>query len=470
MPARPACSALAAIAAAVLIAACSREQPPEAPAPPPSVLLVTIDTLRADHLGAYGYPEPVSPSIDALAARGVVYERAVAASSRTAPSHASIFTSRWVRDHSIAYFNGYSRLGNESTIAAVLRANGYATAAFVSNGALSRRMGLTRGFEVYDDELPDKETNRAVFERTAQGTTERALAWIAQAHAPWFAWVHYNDPHGPYTAPPPYEQGGPFSGVARGAAQDVAERALRVVDDPSGAGGLPAYQKIDGLALPRDYRRRYAAEIRHLDDWLGRLAAAAEGAAGASGLVLVLTADHGESQGEEGIYFSHGTGTTPGVAHVPLLIVAPGLSPGRSRDLVHHVDVLPTILDLVGAPARPEAAGSALGRLWRAGTAPPERVLFTDVGREVSGYGGDRIERARVQDDGSTRHSSFHWRRDDRWEPSATEAGLRAKVDAYAARAAHERVADPPSAEEIERLRALGYVVIESDEAADTAR
>ena len=452
--------------AAWLALACS----PGAPAPPaalprPSVLLVTIDPLRADHLGAYGYPEPVSPNIDTLAARGMVYERAIAASSRTAPSHASILTSRWVRGHSIAHFNGYSRLGGEPTIAAVLRPEGYATAAFVSNGVLGRRMGLTRGFDVYDDELPERELNREIFERTAQGTTERALAWVAQAKAPWFAGVHYNDPHGPYTPPPPYEDGGPFTGPALGEARRVAERPLPVIEDPSGAGGLPAYQQLDGLALPREYRRRYAAEIRHPDDGVGKLLEGAQPAAGAAGLAVVLTADHGESQGEEGIYFSHGVGTGPSVAHVPLIVVAPGLAPGRSALLVHHVDVLPTILDLAGLPPRNELVGLALAHV-----APLPRTLFADVGDEVSGYRGDRIERAHVGEDGAAVHSSFRWNADGTWQPAETDAELRAQVDAYAARKPRERPADPPSSEEIEQLRALGYVEGDSDEPADTAR
>jgi len=462
--------AIGVCAASLFLAACQQQEAPAELPRGPSVLLVTVDTLRADHLGAYGHPEPVSPQVDALAARGVVYERAIAASSRTAPSHASILTSRWVRDHSIAYYNGYSRLGDEPTLAAAFRANGYATAAFVSNGVLSQRMGLTRGFDLYDDELPEQERNRAEFERTAQRTTERALAWLADARVPWFVWVHYNDPHGPYMPPPPYDQGAFFSGVARGSAVDVPERRMAVIDDPSGAGGLPAYQKLGDLVLPRDYRRRYAAEIRHLDDWLGRLVASAEPGAGAAGLVLVLTADHGESQGEGGVFFSHGTGTMPDVVHVPLIVKAPGLAPGRSRDLVHHVDVLPTILDLAGLPARPDAAGTALARHWRAGTPVPERVLFADVGREVSGYRGDHIERSHIEQDGSVTRSAFRWRADGGWAPAAVQGDLRAQVESYAAREPSTLEAPAPSAAEIERLRALGYVAPESDAPADTAR
>jgi hypothetical protein len=135
---------LAAMLVLGALLACEAESPAVAR---PAVLLVTIDTLRADDVGVYGYREPVSPVLDALAARGIVYERAIAASSRTAPSHATILTSRWVRDHSIAHFNGYSRLAQETTLTQVLSRGGYATAAFVSNSVLRRRMGLGRGYD-----------------------------------------------------------------------------------------------------------------------------------------------------------------------------------------------------------------------------------------------------------------------------------------------------------------------------------
>ena len=174
------------LAALFLAAAAGCGPPPDAP----NVLLVTIDTLRPDHLGAYGFPGESSPNLDALAARGVVFERAIAASARTAPSHASLFTSRWVRDHSIGYHNGSTRLGDEVTLAALLSEAGYDTAAFVGNSMLRRRVGLDRGFAVYDDTLPDAERNRPVFERVAAKTTPRALEWLARPRRrPFFLWV-----------------------------------------------------------------------------------------------------------------------------------------------------------------------------------------------------------------------------------------------------------------------------------------
>jgi arylsulfatase len=271
--------------------------PPVEPRPP-SVLLLTLDTLRADHLGVYGYPEPISPNIDALAARGVVYERAIAASSRTAPSHASILTSRYVRDHAVGSVNGATRLEHETTLASLLSGRGYDTAAFVSNSVLQRRTGLDKGFALYDDELPETEANRGrIFERRAPETAARALAWLDRARGPWLLWVHFNDPHGPYDAPP-HDRHPSLSGVARGTMNGQLEVALPVLEDQSGRGGIPAYQALDDLRLPRAYRARYATEIRFMDDSVGRLLAGAERAAGEAGLVIALTADHGESQGE----------------------------------------------------------------------------------------------------------------------------------------------------------------------------
>jgi arylsulfatase len=410
--------------------------------PRPSVLLLTIDTLRADHLGAYGHPEPISPEIDALAERGVVFERALAASSRTAPSHASIFTSRFVRDHSIGSVNGATRLEREPTLASLLSARGYATAAFVSNTVLQRHTGLDRGFAHYDDHLTDSESNRGtIFERRAPDTAERALDWLAGASRPWLLWVHFNDPHGPYDAPAPHTRHPRLTGVARGAAGDRDERPLPVLDDQSGRGGIPAYQVQGELRLPREYRARYAAEVRYVDAQVGRVLAAAERAAGAAGLVVLLTADHGESLGEEGVYFAHSHGTAPDLAHVPFVLVAPGLRPGRSPQLVHHVDVLPTLLDLLGLD-------------------PP------DVGDEVSAYRGDRFERLRI--DPYRQQSQTHRWSEDGWQPVAQDASLQRPLARYAARSAPLSPIEAPDAAEQERLRALGYLPPRSS--ADASR
>jgi arylsulfatase len=436
----------------------------------PSILLVTLDTLRADHLGAYGYPEPVSPSFDALAKRGVLFERAVAASSRTAPSHATIMTSRFVRDHSIGHRNGATRLTNAQTLAATLAEAGWQTAAFVSNTMLQRRIGLGHGFGVFDDALPDRERLRPVFERRASKTAERAVAWLEEMTQPYFLWVQFNDPHGPYTPPQRHQQ---FSGSPTGAVP-AGEGALPALAQQRGWHGIPAYQVLGKLRLPQDYRALYAAEISYADEALGSLVRSAERAAGRGGLVILVTADHGEALGEEGFYFSHGHATTPDLTHVPFLLVAPGLSPGRTSELVHHVDVMPTLLERVGIEPPAASAGVPLGRHWQSGAALPDRVVFADVGAEVSAYRGDQFQRMRLDGDlGDTPEGSdetYHWVPGNEWTRAEAQPSTRSQLKAYLARESRLSFAEEPGNEDQERLRALGYLEPTGSEPTPDAR
>jgi arylsulfatase len=424
---------------------------------PPNVLLVTVDTLRPDRLGAYGYAGQSSPNFDSLAARSVIFERALAGSSRTAPSHATLFTSRWVKDHSIGYRNGSTRLGDEATLASLLAGAGYETAAFVGNSMLQRRVGLDRGFEHFDDELPDSEANRTdVFERIAERTTPRATEWLAhRSDRPFFLWVQYNDPHGPYTPPEGYSEA--FTAEDRPMEADLPALELQ-----RGIGGIPAYQVIGTERRPGQYRARYVGEIHYLDTWLGRLLEAAEAADDGRGLIVVITADHGESLGEDGIYFSHGYATTPNLVHVPLLLHAPGFSQRRVADLVHHVDVLPTLLDLLDQP-RPEGlAGLSLVPLLQSGAALPERTVFADVGAEVSAYRGDRFLRTRLAGElGGMRAGSRRalvWNDDGTTSPAEVTEELAESMAEYASMRAPMRKAAELDDDGRARLRALGYL------------
>jgi arylsulfatase A-like enzyme len=173
------------------------------PARRPDVLLVVIDTLRADYLGTYGFPLPTSPNLDRFADQAVVFERAIAASANTVPSHASLMTSRYVRQHSVGWVNGTTRLEGAVTLAERFHEAGYETGAFVSNFVLRRASGLDAGFDVYDDAFSSAEPNRPdYYERDAAATTARALAWLSERGAePLFLFVHYQDPHGPYLPP-----------------------------------------------------------------------------------------------------------------------------------------------------------------------------------------------------------------------------------------------------------------------------
>jgi len=357
-------------------------------ATPPNVVLITVDTLRADHLHCYGFPSQTSPSIDALAARSIVFERAIAASGCTGPSHASIMTSKYPRHHSMGYSNGQRRLSAVQTIAQILRAAGYATATFVSNDVLARRSGFDQGFDVYNDELPQAELNRpSVHERIAEQTTQAALAWLLTVGSrTFFLWVHYQDPHGPYTPPPPYRDKFHFP--------SEGQPELNVLSDESGFGGIPHYQGLEGLRRAGEYESRYAGEIAYTDHWIGELLANVEAASGRRPLVILLTADHGESLGEDNFYFAHGHSTAPDLSHVPFILRVPGHPGERRRELVSHVDVMPTLLEAAGLPVPQEVDGIALTRFLREAASIPERTVFCDIGYELSAYRNDEFLRA----------------------------------------------------------------------------
>lgn len=424
----------------------------------PDVLLVTVDTLRADALGAFGAPDGASPNLDALAGGSAVFLRALAASAATAPSHASLFTGHFVRGHSVGARNGPTRLAAETpTLAAALAAAGYQTAAFVSNMLLRRQLGFASGFAHYDDRMPRTEANRRVFERTAEQTTEAALAWLAEPHAkPIFLWVHFNDPHGPYTPP---------RDAIPAASGPPGEAPLPVLRSQHGLRGIPVYQVVGDERLPSQYRARYAGEVRSFDTWLGRLLAALPRQ---RETVIVLTADHGEAMGEEGVWFSHGHAVTPDLAHVPLLVRAPGIPPGRIEGLVHHVDVAPTLLEILGLPPLAGADGIALGPIARAGGAVPERTLFVETLGEVGAYQGERFLRQATEpkwgDPRAWQPRRYAWRTDGSFAPATSpdpqaDGALEQALRVYAG-------ARPPlafrteglSEEDRERLRALGYL------------
>jgi arylsulfatase A-like enzyme len=365
--------------------------PPDAAEPMPNVLLITVDTLRADRLGAYGFDLDVSPAIDKLAEQGALFTRAISGASFTSPSHASIMTSRYTRQHTIGYENGRTRLEGMTTLAEQFSQAGYRTGAFVGNVLLQRRSGFDRGFDHYDDEVPNREQNRQeIFERIAEQTTQRVLEWLeAPDPRPVFLWVHYQDPHGPYT--PPSEFRGRFNIPPR-----PFERPLPILDGDMGFGGIPLYQKLGDLTLPSIYESRYVEEIAYADEWIGRLISKFEDIAQPGMPIVAFTGDHGESLGEANLYFIHGSSTLPDQGHVPLIIRAPGVEPSRSNHTVHHVDIMPTLLELAGLEVPVEISGVALGPILRGSASMPERVVYCDDGYTLTAYGPDTF--VRVQD------------------------------------------------------------------------
>jgi arylsulfatase A-like enzyme len=311
------------------------------PARRPSVVLVSLDTLRADHLGCYGFPQPTSPNLDRLAMQGTLFEQAIAHSTLTLPSHATLLTGVLPCVHGLFLARGPQRIPRGIVpLAEILRGAGYATAAFTEDAMVSPGV-FQRGFEVFraDTSLAEGGVTGGV-EATVQG----ALEWLAaNGTDDFFLFVHTYQVHAPYTPPPGYlERLTPGTRVARGPA-------------PSAEAAADA--------------ARYAAEVRYTDEVLGRLIDALDVRDLAERTILIVTSDHGEAFGEHGDRY-HG-GFWEEQIHVPLIWRAPGrIAAGRRvPHLVGLVDVVPTILDLLGTAAPPPVQGLSLRSLMSEGHA-----------------------------------------------------------------------------------------------------
>lgn len=365
------------LALALALGGCSD---PGSRGPARRVILITCDTLRADRTGFGGNPRPVSPNLDALAAESTIFDDAWAAAPLTGPSLSSLLTGRFPDEIGAGPSNRELMPEEVLSIAEVVRDAGIATAAFVSNGVLRRPpasegdIGVQQGFDVYDDEMNSKERNRNLLERTADACTDAVIAWLGarDAREPFFLWVHYQDPHGPYTPPP--EHLAPFERPA------VEERTLPIGTTNSGLGQIPKYQHLEGLAKPRPYEDRYDAEIHGFDEELGRLVAELRRLDVLDDALLVFTADHGESLGDHDYWFCHGEHLHRDLLRVPFFVRYPKAAreserppqggARRSDALVGHVDVWPTVVEALGLEA-PRTRGTSL---FGAGV-PADRVL-----------------------------------------------------------------------------------------------
>jgi arylsulfatase len=355
--ARRSSSAAAPLALLLLLASCSASEPG------PShrlLLLISVDTLRADHLGAYGSDRELTPRIDALARESQVFAAAYAPTSHTVPSVSAILTGRYPEELGI-WSNESPLPEGVPTLAATFRDAGWHTAAVVSNWVLRRASGLSSGFEHYDDALPELEAARPMPERLASDTTTAALdaleACLPDPGARCFLWVHYQDPHGPYT--PPGETRARW--LARERAAPDGRRQLEPLPGPFGVGGIPSYQFLEGEREVAFYRAGYDAEVAYLDQEIGRLLDALVERELLEQAVFVLTADHGESLGEDDYWFSHGEFLSDPLVRVPLLIRLPGVPPLTREDIASLVDLPPTFTALLlQTPPRPEQAGRPL--------------------------------------------------------------------------------------------------------------
>lgn len=287
---------------------------------PYNVVLVTVDTLRADRLGCYGYRNIDTPELDSVARRGVVFENATAQAPLTAPSHASMMTGLYPTVHQVRDTGGFVLSGEHVTLASMLQKQGWETAAFVGASVLKKRFGMNQGFSVYDDEMPvrDSGVNRAdTPERRADVVVDRAVKWLsARSGKPFFLWVHVYDPHLPYDPPPPFHD--------------------------------------------RYAGRPYDGEIAYTDQQLGRLFRAVHGKSDDANTIVAVLSDHGESFSEHGEY-SHGVFVYDSTLHIPFLLAGPGVPSGRHvKQQARTIDVLPTVLSLMGGKAPTTVQGVSL--------------------------------------------------------------------------------------------------------------
>jgi choline-sulfatase len=312
---------------ALVLASCAptpkNSAPPET-APvhlkPLNVVVVTIDTLRADHLHCYGYQKIETPALDALAQRGTLFENAVSQAPLTPPSHACIFTGQYPTVHGVRSTGGFVLQSSSHPLARILHEQGWDTAAFVSSAVLKKVIGFGNGFDVYDDEMPragNAHTVREDPERPAGATVDRAIAWLhSQTGKPYFLWVHLYDPHMPYNPP----------GVFRTKYRD----------------------------------RPYDGEIAYTDQQLGRLFDAIGMKSPADHTIIAVISDHGESLAEHG-EFTHGVFLYDATLHIVFMMAGPGVPSGMSvKQQVRSIDVLPTVLALLGGGAPPNVQGLSL--------------------------------------------------------------------------------------------------------------
>lgn len=397
----------------------------------PSVLLISVDTLRADRVGAYGYRAASTPAMDALAARGLRFEQAATVTPLTLPAHTSLLTGTFPGFHGVRD-NASFYVGDElTTLAEVLRGRGYRTGGFIGAYVLDRRWGIAQGFDHYFDDFDLSRFEMAAgldaAQRPGSEVVDHALAWLTSIRdQPFFAWVHLYDPHSPYVPPEPYRS-----------------------------------------RFPATMQGAYDGEVASADAQIGRLIDYLRTSGDFDKTIVVVVGDHGESLGEHGEQ-QHGFFVYEAAMHIPLIVAGPAVPVRSVADQVRIVDVMPTVLDLVGASIPAAVQGTSLLPLGRGGKL--DLLAFGETWYPRYHYGWSELTAVRdgrykfiaaprrelydtQRDPGETEDlSAANPRTADALERALREMAARTSASAPAQA---PRSVDP---EAEERLRALGYV------------
>ena len=392
-----------------------------------NVVVVTLDTTRADRLGCYGFRGVETPNIDALARDGIVFDNSTATVPLTFPSHSSLFTGLVPPHHGVRDNGGFFLDEEKVTLAERLREAGFATGAFVAAWVLESKWGLSQGFDEYSDDFDlskYKVVSLGTVQKPGDEVITNALAWLETVQERrFFAWVHLYDPHTPYDAPEPF--------------------ASRYPNQP------------------------YLAEIAYTDQVVGRLMTWLREKGLLERTLVVLTADHGESLGDHG-ESTHAYFVYDATTHVPLVVRTPWGITGRRSLQTSGVDVMPTVLDLAGLPPQPGIDGHSLAREILDPEATGDRIAYSETYFPRYHFGWQHLRAVRsrqykyvdapepelydlAQDPGETKnvYRGFSRRAED------LRLRMEALVKSEGGKAPERRSLDP---ETLQRLAALGYV------------
>jgi len=396
-----------------------------------SVLLVSVDTLRADHLGSYGYGAAATPVIDGLAARGLRFAQATTTVPLTLPAHTSLMTGTFPTFNGVRDNGGFYVDDSLTTLAETLKEQGYRTGGFIGAFVLDRRWGIAQGFDTYFDDFDlskfDMSAGLDAAQRPGKDVVDHALAWLAlDREQPFFAWVHLYDPHAPYRPPEPYRS-----------------------------------------RFPATLEGAYDGEIATADEQIGRLLADLKDSGQLESTLVIVVGDHGESLGEHGEQ-QHGFFIYDAALHIPLIVAGPGVPAKTVSEQVRIVDVMPTVLELLAVRPPEGVQGQSLMPLARGEAL--DLLAYSETWYPRYHYGWSELTSVRdgrfkfiaaprrelydiTADPGETKDLSLENAR----MADALERALQ-DVSKRTATRAVEQKPQAIDAETEQRLRALGYV------------